>query len=156
MIEAWKSLSTAHSVYLFMNGLVRTQCNRRNNLLFCFVSFQGFVPGMFGVSHGALQFMTYEEMKNKYNEYRNVPIDTKMVSRAHCLCTINMQRQQLKSLQFHFSFFAGNQRIFSICGSIEIDSGRCHLSISSITGTSTRSTPYVCGHMGLHQANLEV
>lgn len=41
---------------------------------------QGFVPGMFGVSHGALQFMTYEEMKNKYNEYRNVPINTKLVS----------------------------------------------------------------------------
>lgn len=35
---------------------------------------------MFGVSHGALQFMTYEEMKNKYNEYRKVPINTKLVS----------------------------------------------------------------------------
>lgn len=38
---------------------------------------------MLGVSHGALQFMTYEEMKNKYNQYRNVPIDTKMVSRQY-------------------------------------------------------------------------
>jgi len=44
------------------------------------VLIQGFVPGMFGVSHGALQFMTYEEMKNKYNEYRKLPIDTKLVS----------------------------------------------------------------------------
>lgn len=35
---------------------------------------------MFGVSHGAIQFMTYEEMKNKYNQYLEVPIDTKMVS----------------------------------------------------------------------------
>ncbi|XP_046992068.1 mitochondrial folate transporter/carrier [Schistocerca americana] len=40
--------------------------------------YRGFVPGIFGVSHGALQFMTYEEMKNKYNNYRNVPIDTKL------------------------------------------------------------------------------
>lgn len=44
---------------------------------------------MFGVSHGAIQFMTYEEMKNKFNEYRGLPIDTKMVSvrasiRWHC------------------------------------------------------------------------
>lgn len=34
---------------------------------------------MFGVSHGALQFMTYEEMKNRYNIYKKVPIDTKLV-----------------------------------------------------------------------------
>ncbi|KAJ6640945.1 Mitochondrial folate transporter/carrier [Pseudolycoriella hygida] len=40
--------------------------------------YRGFVPGMFGVSHGALQFMTYEEMKNRYNEYRKVPINTKL------------------------------------------------------------------------------
>uniref|UniRef100_A0A1B6BYL9 Solute carrier family 25 member 32 n=1 Tax=Clastoptera arizonana TaxID=38151 RepID=A0A1B6BYL9_9HEMI len=40
--------------------------------------YKGFLPGMFGVSHGALQFMTYEEMKNFYNTYRNMPIDAKM------------------------------------------------------------------------------
>jgi hypothetical protein len=41
--------------------------------------YRGFIPGMFGVSHGALQFMTYEEMKNAYNQYRYLPIDTKLV-----------------------------------------------------------------------------
>jgi hypothetical protein len=49
-------------------------------LLSYFLPFQGFVPGIFGVSHGAIQFMTYEEMKNTYNQYRMVPIDTKLVS----------------------------------------------------------------------------
>lgn len=34
---------------------------------------------MFGVSHGALQFMAYEEMKTYYNEYRRLPIDAKLV-----------------------------------------------------------------------------
>lgn len=42
--------------------------------------YSGFFPGMLGVSHGALQFMTYEEMKNAYNEYRKLPIDTKLTT----------------------------------------------------------------------------
>jgi len=41
--------------------------------------YRGFVPGMFGVSHGAIQFMTYEEMKTVYNVYRQLPIDAKLV-----------------------------------------------------------------------------
>lgn len=48
-------------------------------LIYC-ILLQGLVPGLFGVSHGALQFMVYEEMKNKYYNYLNVPIDTKLVS----------------------------------------------------------------------------
>lgn len=42
--------------------------------------YRGFVPGMFGVSHGAIQFMVYEEMKTVYNRYRSMPIDAKLVS----------------------------------------------------------------------------
>ncbi|KAJ8917933.1 hypothetical protein NQ315_002628 [Exocentrus adspersus] len=40
--------------------------------------YRGFVPGMFGVTHGALQFMTYEEMKAFYNEYRKLPHNNKL------------------------------------------------------------------------------
>ena len=46
--------------------------------------YKGFVPGVFGVSHGALQFMAYEEMKNSYNGYRSLPIDTKLVKAKLC------------------------------------------------------------------------
>ena len=40
--------------------------------------YSGFVPGVFGTFHGAIQFMTYEEMKNAFNQYKKLPIDTKL------------------------------------------------------------------------------
>ena len=40
--------------------------------------YSGFVPGLFGVSHGAVQFMAYEEMKNSYHNYCNQDITTKL------------------------------------------------------------------------------
>lgn len=40
--------------------------------------YKGLVPGMLGVSHGALQFMAYEEMKKHYISFYNLPIDDKL------------------------------------------------------------------------------
>lgn len=40
--------------------------------------YKGFVPGMFGVSHGAVQFMVYEEMKSHYTQYYDLPLDSKL------------------------------------------------------------------------------
>merc|ERR1712242_670873 len=40
--------------------------------------YKGFIPGIWGVSHGAIQFMAYEELKNAYNVYKQQPVDTKL------------------------------------------------------------------------------
>uniref|UniRef100_A0A5K3EG87 Mitochondrial folate transporter/carrier n=1 Tax=Mesocestoides corti TaxID=53468 RepID=A0A5K3EG87_MESCO len=38
--------------------------------------YRGMVPGMVGVSNGALQFLFYEEFRNFYNSFHGRPIDT--------------------------------------------------------------------------------
>ncbi|KAJ8005443.1 hypothetical protein DPEC_G00146700 [Dallia pectoralis] len=40
--------------------------------------YKGFVPGLFGTSHGALQFMAYEELKRGYNKYNKMPSEAKL------------------------------------------------------------------------------
>lgn len=40
--------------------------------------YKGFFPGMLGVSHGALQFMAYEHLKQKYIDHCQLPQDVKL------------------------------------------------------------------------------
>lgn len=40
--------------------------------------YRGIFPGLLGVSHGAIQFMAYEEMKNSYNKHYDMPITSKL------------------------------------------------------------------------------
>ncbi|KAK0139401.1 Mitochondrial folate transporter/carrier [Merluccius polli] len=40
--------------------------------------YRGYVPGLFGTSHGALQFMAYEELKRDYTKYKNMAPEQKL------------------------------------------------------------------------------
>lgn len=40
--------------------------------------YKGYIPGLWGTSHGAIQFMLYEELKKAYAVSRSIPIDTKL------------------------------------------------------------------------------
>ncbi|XP_031567778.1 mitochondrial folate transporter/carrier-like [Actinia tenebrosa] len=42
--------------------------------------YKGYLPGIFGVTHGALQFMAYEELKKAHSHYFNPPINQKLNS----------------------------------------------------------------------------
>ncbi|KAI1901934.1 hypothetical protein AGOR_G00039530 [Albula goreensis] len=40
--------------------------------------YRGFVPGLIGTSHAALQFMVYEELKRDYNKYKKMPSEAQL------------------------------------------------------------------------------
>jgi len=40
--------------------------------------YKGYAPGLVGVSHGVLQFMAYEELKQGYSQYFGTPINKKL------------------------------------------------------------------------------
>ncbi|XP_053209698.1 mitochondrial folate transporter/carrier-like isoform X2 [Panonychus citri] len=48
--------------------------------------YKGVIPGLFGVTHGSLQFMVYEELKKNINKRRNLPTETKLDNHQYIAC----------------------------------------------------------------------
>lgn len=92
---------------------------------------------MFGVSHGAIQFMVYEELKNWYNNYLNVPIDTKLVG-LMCNNYLSIFIYTYIALIFYLMenlkkifLFTEHMGIYFLCSSFKINCCRFDLSVSS-------------------------
>jgi len=50
--------------------------------------YKGFVPGLCGVIHGAIQFMVYEDLKCHYNNYHRKAIDSPLSPTAYLSCAV--------------------------------------------------------------------
>ena len=73
--------------------------------IFLFLLDQGYVPGIFGVSHGALQFMAYEQPKKGYSHYFGTSINERLVNTVcTCLCGC-----------LYGSYFYINCLLFNLC-----------------------------------------
>lgn len=42
--------------------------------------YKGYLPGLFGTSHGSIQFVVYEELKKMYCNFYNISVASKLVS----------------------------------------------------------------------------
>lgn len=69
------------------DGLKKLYCNEGVRGFY-----RGFIPGLWGTSHGAIQFMLYEEFKKAHADYRSISIDTKLVM-CYIMLFYNMQVQ---------------------------------------------------------------
>ena len=61
--------------------------------------YKGYFPGLLGVSHGAMQFMFYEELKKFYCNYYGMVVTTKLVSISRTLEPRTVTHVSLLSLQ---------------------------------------------------------
>ena len=52
------------------------------NFSYVYSVHKGYVPGLFVVSHGALQFTAYEELKKGYSHYFGTPVNKWLVSQS--------------------------------------------------------------------------
>lgn len=112
--------------------------------------YKGFVPGIFGVSHGALQFMAYEEMKNRYNNYRNLPIDTKLVS----FSDLDDKKRRFSN-QSNF-LNPGYSWVPFVCCAVKVVRRDCYLSVSSSEGPLTGPVPRLQRRHGCYFSDVEV
>lgn len=109
--------------------------------------YKGFLPGILNVSHAALQFTIYEEMKDAYNIYLNAPINSPLVFNF-----LNRFRIWIND------WFKYTERhgLYNLCGSVEIDCRNGHLSLDSHPHQDAGSFPGLQGNSGCFTSDPKV
>lgn len=84
--------------------------------------YRGIVPGLFGVFHGSLQFMVYEELKKAVNKRKNAHIDAKLDNIEYIACagisklvaaSVTYPYQVVRArLQDQYTVFSGVRDVF--------------------------------------------
>ncbi len=104
------------------------------------------MPGILGTSHGALQFMAYEELKKIYSVYYNRKPNEKLVRNPR---TSEFCKTRTSST---FSGFGG---VYNFCCDLQSLCCNMYLSLSSDKSTTSRSTCHLSGSDGCDKKNME-
>lgn len=92
-----------------IDGLTKLYCHEGFRGLY-----KGFIPGLWGTSHGAIQFMLYEEFKKTYSNYRSVPIDTKLVNGLIYNDYVRLDALYLQG-PFLYVSMAASSKLLAVC-----------------------------------------
>jgi solute carrier family 25 folate transporter 32 len=92
--------------------------------------YRGLVPGLFGVSHGALQFMAYEQLKR----YRTAELETDLTGAAAAGAEAKSPRSAELS-NIDYLFLSGLAKIFAGCATYPYQLLRARLQTYDAAGT---------------------
>jgi len=105
--------------------------------------YKGFVPGLFGISHGSIQFMVYEELKKHYASRRHVAVNTKLKTEEYILFAA-ISKIVASSLTYPYQVLRSRLQDQHRCYTGLMDVIRQTYRLEGAQGFFKGLTPYLC------------
>lgn len=120
--------------------------------------YKGYLPGLFGTSHGSIQFMVYEELKKMYCNFYHISISSKLVSMLltlvvcvcayihrciFCLCVHFISRFYFTQGPFEYIFMAATSKLVAASATYPYQVVRARLQVSH-PGSSVIPRCHLC------------